>query len=134
MKNFIKNYWKTALVTAIICYFCFVPLKAFGEMHPPLFANFDKLVHFFMFFVLALVIFLEYKPDNFARPRLAKILFCWCFPVLFGLAIEGVQHFFLPPRTGDLRDWLFDCIGYIHGIVFMKMFFKIKARTNGTQN
>jgi VanZ family protein len=108
-----------------------MPPRTF-EGAPALFANADKLVHFFMFFVLAIAVYLDYQQNKYASEHVAKILFCWCFPVLFGLAIEGVQHFFLPLRTGDLRDWFFDCLGYIHGFVSTKIFFKIKNK-NGTK-
>jgi len=83
-----------------------------------------------MFFFLAITISIDYQ-HNIFKNKMAAIAFCWVFPVLFGLAIEGVQHFFLPMRQGDLKDWFFDCLGYIHGFVAAKTFFKIKAKTNG---
>lgn len=133
LKNFIKNYWKTTLATAVICYLCFAPPKTFDGA-PVLFPHADKLVHFFMFFVLAITVYVDYQRNTYSQPKATKILFCWCFPVLFGLAIEGIQHFLLPLRSGDLMDWFFDCVGYIHGFVLTTIFFKIKIKTNGTKN
>jgi len=132
LKKFIKNYWKTILVTLVICYLCFAPPKTFGDA-TSVFKNADKLVHFFMFFVLAISIYID-NQHNTLKHKWAVILFCWIFPVIFGLAIEGVQYFFLPLRTGDLKDWFFDCLGYIHGIVTIKLFYKLKNRINGTTN
>lgn len=152
MTKFIKNYWKTILATLMICYLCFAPPKTFSAS-PTLFNNADKLVHFFMFFFLAIVIFIDYQhnklgnshrqcwselqyteenkiqnDNDILKNRLTALLFCWVFPVLFGLFIEGVQHFFLSFRQGDLKDWLFDCIGYINGFLLAKICFKSKQK------
>lgn len=132
MKNIIKNYWKTALVTFAICYLCFAPPKTFGDL-PSLVKNADKIVHFFMFFVLAMAIYLDFR-HNALKNKWAIFLFCWIIPILFGLWIEAIQYFFLPLRTGDLKDWFFDSLGYIHGFVTIKIFYKIKERKNGTTN
>jgi len=155
LKKIIKNYWKTALITLVISYLCFAPPKTFGNAPAMLFHNADKLVHFLMFYVLAIAIYLDYQrntlnrhcalyaqsPENTDiksqiqnREKVYFIVFCWIFPILFGLAIEGVQHFFIPLRQGDLKDWFFDVLGYVLGFFAVKLFYKNKTKINGTTN
>jgi len=151
LKKIIKNYWKTALITLVICYLCFAPPKTFGNAPTMFFQNADKLVHFLMFFVLAIAIYLDYQritsyrhcgldeqsPEKNQIQNKEKVYFfafCWIFPILFGLSIEGVQQFFIPLRQGDIKDWYFDVLGYVLGFFAVKLFYKNKTKTNGTTN
>ena len=82
----------------------------------------DKLIHTFLFFVLCI---LFYRPFRFSHDRaykqamFAKIALA---AVIYGLIIEVLQKYFIPNRSFDLWDLVFDAIGcgasYWYGLKF----------------
>ena len=86
-------------------------------------ANFDKLVHFGMFFMLTVLFCLPFLKSSanissitstFNRVVLGVIL--------YGIIMEFVQKYFTLGRSFDLIDILFDGLGTVAGLVAIRRY------------
>ena len=68
--------------------------------------NIDKFIHFVIFFLLAFFLDLSVKESIIKYPLFIFFLF------FYATLIEFVQYF-LPTRSADLIDFLFDLIGIL---------------------
>ncbi len=76
--------------------------------------NFDKLVHFSMYFGLAGVLWLEYMKSHKKNFRLKNIVFiAVVFPITFSGSIELLQEYCTTYRSGDWLDFTANSIGAI---------------------
>lgn len=108
--NFFRGYWKSILVC--ICIICLSFLNISGaNVHT--FSGADKAVHLLMYLVLGATLTWECLAKK--SKTLQLYLTALIFPMLFGVAIELVQHFWLPQRTGDGWDILANFLGIIIG-------------------
>src|SRR3954470_22669132 len=86
-------------------------------------ANFDKLVHFGMFFMLTVLFCFPFsKMDSKPSTIMAifyKVLF---FVILYGIIIEFVQKYFTIERSFDVVDILFDALGSFAGLWVMRQY------------
>ncbi len=113
----ISNYWRFIIWIAVMCYLLFIPsdqlpTKPFIEV-----PNFDKLVHFFLFFILCLLLF---RPIKAATPN----YYFWTPLVAFLLAVilESVQHKISPSRHTDFYDLLANTAGLSCAALFFRLF------------
>ncbi len=74
--------------------------------------HFDKLVHAALFGILLLAFAWPYRrsalPLPFRQQLLLRLLMA---TIVWGLATEFIQLFFIPGRAFDLADWLADALG-----------------------
>jgi VanZ family protein len=103
-----------SIITAlIIMYFSMANSHTFDEVHISV-PNFDKLVHFGMYFGLMSVIILE----NFKTIRGSHNLFLiGLIPLAYGILIEIMQSTLTSTRTGSFFDALADAAGIITSII-----------------
>jgi len=79
----------------------------------PIIPNFDKIVHFTMYFILTISFVVETMK---IKPREGKNIL-WAFFVAFFLSavlggmVEFIQGYLTDYRSADLMDWLFDLAG-----------------------
>jgi VanZ family protein len=90
--------------------------------------NFDKIVHFLMFFALSGVVFFENSSYFRWRVSFRRIFFgSFLYPTLFSGFIELMQEFLSSTRTGDWIDFLFDGMGAFSAILIcIYINFKLK--------
>jgi VanZ family protein len=80
--------------------------------------DFDKFVHFIMFFTISGVIFFE--NTSYFRKKISTwkiIIYSFFFPVIYGGLIEIAQEYFAPTRMGDWMDFWFNVIGAFFGLI-----------------
>ena len=110
----LKKYWISTLFVIIIIVLCFInPSDIPVRVTMP---NFDKLVHFLMFFGLSGVIFFD--SSSYFKKRVPGKLIFWesfVFPIVLGGLIEIFQEYLPIPRRGDWVDFWFDMIGVLCG-------------------
>ena len=71
-----------------------------------------------MYLVLAAA--LVWTVNKPVKPAMAKYyLIVIALPVLYGGALELIQQYFFPPRTGDWLDFLADAVGVLLGYSIM---------------
>ena len=94
--------------------------------------NYDKLIHVFLFAVLAYLFMLPVVRSGLPVTEkwhwLIKITIA---TVIWGITTELIQKFFIPGRSFNLSDWAADGLGG----VFVLIYFKIKQKklTRGRQ-
>jgi VanZ family protein len=111
---FLKKYWISVFLTLIIMVLCFIDTAPLPEA--PM-TNFDKLVHLVMLMGLSGAIFFD--STGYLRRQIDIrwiFLGSFLFPTLLSGAIEIIQEYCTPTRSGDWMDFLFDGIGAFLGI------------------
>ena len=117
----ILGYWKTIVVSGVILY---LSLIRHPHVQLPTFTGLDKLIHCAMYFILASVWTSELQNHPIQRSK--NIVLALLFPIVYGGAIELLQEYFFPPRTGDWWDWAADIAGTIIGFISIKIIWKIR--------
>jgi len=94
----------------------------------------DKVVHFAMFFVLAVLhcygTYMQ-KLVRLSNRKIAWIIFA--AGLFIGLSSEAIQHFFVLNRTADIFDMLFNIFGTIFGLFAWVLYLKIRRKNNFSQ-
>lgn len=112
-KKFIQYHGFSILCGLGILILCTIQIPP--EDNLPLFPNFDKVVHFFMYFILSLLVILEtiktkaLKGKSILRTFVAAILVSF----LFGGAIEIIQGSMTDYRSADILDLFCDMGGSV---------------------
>ncbi|GHV25259.1 membrane protein [Bacteroidia bacterium] len=119
---FLKKYWLSTLLCAVILVLCFADMSQV-EADMPM-TNFDKLVHFVMFLAVSGVVFFENTAHLKLKTSERRLFFgSLIFPIVFSGLIEIMQEYLTAYRTGDWMDFLFDSIGAVVGWGICRGFF-----------
>lgn len=105
------TYWRSSIIFCAIAYGCLLRKPMYTL--PPI-ENGDKWVHWLAFMVLTLVLLLDSKKAMLQKWQMW--ILATIFPILYGGVIEILQELYFYPRTGELEDWLADCIGVLVGV------------------
>ena len=116
MKHIIQigKYSVIPLIVAIVIFYlcCLIPAQDIPDVGFDFFIPTDKIVHFLMFFGLSLTACVGYIYLNKGHIIILKmIVFAILLPILYGGAIELIQHYYFIGRAGDWYDFLADAIG-----------------------
>jgi len=117
MKNFLVNYWKSSIVFIAIFVLSVVPFRSVPDVAN--FKNSDKLVHIFMYFVLAFTLYydLMHRSSDVSKKQKQILWLIVFITAFYGGFIEIIQGAFFAPRSSDIRDWAADFIGIIAGLL-----------------
>lgn len=111
------GFWKSILVLGAIAY---VSLLREPNVALPPIEGIDKWIHGSMYLLLIVILLWDSKKVKVHKSVGAqrwKIRFIIVvFAAIYGGFIEVLQEHFFYPRTGDLLDWLADCIGVVVGL------------------
>ena len=84
----------------------------------------DKLVHISLFFLLVIGFsFPFYNTSITIATRLHWFLCLTIIGILYGIAVEFIQKYFIPFRSFGIDDMVADAIGCIAGYYCAKRFF-----------
>lgn len=111
-------YFTPALVWGIfISYFSLLP----GNEVPPFMEYFnDKVIHSSIYFLSASLIYLGFIRFNFRNPvSLGMLVFILVLCISYGGAIEVLQYYFIPRRTGDWFDFMANSTGAIVSVLLL---------------
>ncbi len=117
-----KKYIKILIWSIVIANLCFAPASEINKVHINI-PHFDKIVHFGMFFILALLIAgLNGKYATYFNRILLPVI-----AIVYGGLIELIQLWFISGRDGDWFDWIADNAGVVLGLmVFSFLPFQLK--------
>jgi VanZ family protein len=113
--SIIGRFWISITVCTFILVMCVIKTE---ELPQPPVLYFDKLVHFLMFMGVAGIVFFD--NTYYLRRAVGKrqiFLGSFLVPFLLGGVIEILQGYFLPHRSGDYLDFLFNTVGIGAGIL-----------------
>lgn len=111
--KFLKHYWPSLLVVAVIVYATLFPDPLPDE---PAFKipHLDKLIHAIMFGGMAGALAFDYQRSHRSHTLGHRaMLACCVIAAAFGLVIEFAQEAMGLGRSGDEYDFVADCIGII---------------------
>jgi len=114
--GFFKQFAISIGVSLVILILCLMPSPEL-EIELPM-TNFDKLVHFGMFAVLAAAVF--YDNSRRLKQRVCRTslwLGSVAYPMLMGGVIELMQEYMTASRNGDWMDFLFDDVGIVFAAI-----------------
>jgi VanZ family protein len=105
----------------LITYASVTPSKNFPELK--LFPHFDKVVHFGIYFVLALLLAAAFIKD---RKYSRSYLLAGLASVITGIVFELIQKYLTTDRSGAIDDILANTLGVLAGITFYHFLIKGK--------
>ncbi len=103
MNIYVKKYWKSFVWLLFILFLSFVKLPSTAQ-DAPVFT--DKLVHIFLYLVLASLM-------RFEKINALQIIL---FAAILGGTLEILQGSLTTYRSADFLDWLCDIFGAITGL------------------
>lgn len=103
------DYLPSIIVVATVIYLTCFP-DPLHSARLPIFPHADKLVHAIMFGGVVAAFDFDYMRSRRTLTSNAKLTILLS-AILFGAATELVQHFADISRSGDLLDFIADCIG-----------------------
>ena len=113
------NIWGILWVLLIFI-LCALPGR---HLPPGPFFNFDKLVHFFFYATLQILLMRGFSlQTQFKFLQRNYLWFTAILSILYGIFIEINQGFILRNRTFDLYDIAANIVGVILGIIFWMIF------------
>jgi VanZ family protein len=104
-----KNLF-SILVALILLFLSLTNSEKFARVSLSRIPNFDKIVHFGMYFVLMSVIIIEHR-KNLRNPF--NLFLLALIPLSYGILMEILQVTLTSTRSGDVYDALADAAGVI---------------------
>ncbi len=87
--------------------------------------NYDKLIHTFLFAVLAYLFMRPVMRSALAgREKWNWLIRITLAAILYGITTEYIQKFFIPGRSFNLADWLADSLGGVLMFAWFALRFK----------
>jgi len=113
IKTFMKFHVFSILCGIGIFILCTIRIPPQDEI--PQFPNFDKFVHFMMYFALSTAVILETlnAKSGLGKALLRAFIAAIIVSAIFGGLIEFIQSGFTNYRSGDIMDWVFDLAGSV---------------------
>ncbi|MCP2043231.1 VanZ family protein [Pontibacter sp. HSC-36F09] len=119
--NFFTIIWAAVIMVLTLLPSSSMPSLSIWEIF-----SFDSFAHAFMFAVLTYLMVVGLKKQyTYMRVQLFAIRTAFFVSSMFGIAIELLQHFFVPGRQGDIVDVLSNTIGCIIGILLFKWIYQL---------
>ena len=108
-----KNLF-SILVALLLLYLSLTNAETFRKVQINSFPNFDKVVHFGMYFVLMTVIIIEHR-KNLNNPL--NLFLLALIPLSYGILMEILQLTLTSTRSGDFYDALADAAGVLASVL-----------------
>jgi VanZ family protein len=121
IKIFLRNYWRSLLCSAVICFLLFLPGNKFPKERFFYIKHFDKLVHLLLFASLEWFLLFDGHIKKLIE-SIRLVIFSTLLALIFGGLTELIQHYFIPDRTGSIYDLTADITGMLMGIILYRIF------------
>ncbi len=97
----------------IICYGLFIPASNLPKKPFLAIPHFDKLVHFGLFFVFCLLLFVPFK-----KLKTNHLFFAPAISIILSAILETVQHIISSSRSSNFYDFLANTAGILTSVLF----------------
>ncbi|MDX9847635.1 MAG: VanZ family protein [Tenuifilaceae bacterium] len=123
------KHWKSTAWTVIILLATTLPSSSIPKTSLLNIPHFDKIVHFVLFFVLAILLISEFNTlrKEGELTRMSAVI-ALAVSVVYGLIIELLQLYFLTTRSGSLYDFAANVMGAIVAVLLYKTINRISAK------
>ena len=127
MRSSIRYIIFPGLIALVIFYLtCIVDVESIPV--PEKVFQYDKLVHFAMFFALSAAVFVDYYLKHKGKPNGYRwLLFGLVIPVIYGGLIEVAQENFFA-RSGDLYDFIADAMGSMSATIIALFYVYVRPK------
>lgn len=127
MRSSIRYIIFPGLIALVIFYLtCIIDVESIPV--PEKVFQYDKLVHFAMFFALSAAVFIDYYLKHKGKPNGYRwLLFGLVIPVIYGGLIEVAQENFFA-RSGDLYDFIADAMGSMSATIAALFYVYVKPK------
>jgi VanZ family protein len=115
-RKYLKTIWPTLIWAAFVFLMLILHFPKFKRERVFPIPHADKLVHIFLFYVLAFFI-LHFLIRKRTQPSL-HLLLAVCFVTLYGIALEYVQLY--TGRDFDVWDMVADAVGAFGALAIIK--------------
>jgi VanZ family protein len=117
----LKKHWKSLVWAVIVFIVCSVPGNQVPDVPLINIPHLDKIVHFILFFVLALVLLFELNKIRLERkPLLNAYLWSALVSIGYGVLIEALQHYVFVSRSASFWDVLANSLGVLFAILIFR--------------
>lgn len=113
----ILYFWKPLLWLAIICYLLFIPANDLPTKFFFRIPQFDKIVHFALFFVFCLFLLRPLKMLQLKYYLIAPLI-----SILLGAILEFIQHILSVTRNSSIYDFVANALGVFAAVLFFYLF------------
>lgn len=125
--SYIKRYWKSLIVVAVVFYLSLMRQPSASKL--VVFEGIDKVVHFFMYFVLSSVLWIEHLIKHKGSYKVWHILWgAILMPVLLGGMMEIAQGVLTVDRACELMDFIANASGVLSASLCFVVFLKLSGR------
>ncbi len=111
----LKFFIKPIIWLLIICYGLFIPASSLPTKPFMAIPNFDKLVHFGLFFIFCLLLFVPFK-----KMRMNHLIFAPLMSLVLSAVLETVQHLISSSRSSNFYDFLANTAGIFASVLFFQ--------------
>jgi VanZ family protein len=112
-----KLFFKPLIWLAIICYGLFIPASGLPKKPFLSIPHFDKIVHFGLFFVFCLFLFVPFK-----KLKRNHYLFAPAVSLSLAAVLEAVQHIVSTTRSSNFYDFIANSAGIAAATFFFYFF------------
>jgi len=112
-----KLFFKPLIWLTIICYGLFTPASSLPKKPFLSIPHFDKMVHFGLFFVFCLLLFVPFK-----KLKLNHYLYAPAVSLSFAAVLEGVQQMVSNTRSSNFYDFIANSAGIVGATLFFYFF------------
>ena len=114
MFNFWEKHWKSIIWTLFILVLCSIPGNQINKVKIIDIPQFDKFVHFFLYYVFTLLLISENNSQrHYRKVTVNAILIAAAISLSMGAIIEILQKFLFINRSGDIWDMIANTFGFL---------------------
>jgi VanZ family protein len=113
----LKLFVKPIVWLGIICYGLFLPAGNLPKKPFLVIPHFDKLVHFGLFFVLCLLLFVPFK-----KLKLNHLIYAPLVAFVLSAILETSQEIISSSRSSNFYDFLANTAGILASVIFYQIF------------
>ncbi len=109
----LKYFIKPIVWLLIIFYGLFIPANSLPKKPFMVIPHFDKVVHFGLFFVFCLLLFVPFK-----KLKMNQLVFAPLISFILSAVLEAVQHIVSSSRSSNMYDFLANTTGILAAVLF----------------
>ncbi len=111
---FWRNHWKSIVWAAFIMVVCAIPSDQVQKVTFVKIPYLDKIIHFILYFVFALLVI---SGNNSLREKrnvtVKAILWAAAITLTYGILVELLQHFIFTTRSAEFWDIVANILGFL---------------------